>query len=93
MKTFRAIIRDLDYSRCSSPVIETATKSIIGGGGTSERKKTHIYAHTVGPRKSKYIVLRFSAGVMGDDYNATFVEFNPALKTNGFRGFVTTGLW
>lgn len=56
-----------------APVIETATKSIIWGGGTSERRKTHIYAHTVGPRKSKYIVLRFSAGVMTDDYNATFV--------------------
>lgn len=92
MKTFRAIIRDLDYSRCSSPVIETATKSIIWGGGV-RKKKTHIYAHTVGPRNSKYTVLRFSAGVMTDDYNATFVEFNPALKSNGFRGFVTTGLW
>lgn len=92
MKTFRAIIRDLDYSRCSSPVIETATKSIIWGGGR-QKEKTHIYAHTVGPRKSKYTVLRFSAGVMRDDYNATFVEFNPALKSNGFRGFVTTDLW
>lgn len=91
MKTFRAIIRDLDYSRCSSPVIETATKSIIWGG--RQKEKTHIYAHTVGPRKRKYTVLRFSAGVMRDDYNATFVEFNPALKSNGFRGFVTTDLW
>lgn len=91
MKTFRAIIRDLDYSRCSSPVIETATKSIIWGG--RQKEKTHIYAHTVGPRESKYTVLRFSAGVMRDDYNATFVEFNLALKSNGFRGFVTTDLW